>query len=190
MINTSSIQVDDTDLLRESLVKFFQQPGHLQRVIDLISNRRKHPRIAPTSLSLRLLDYFVVNYVRDNAVLITLEDGTVVDLYKSYQVTQERFRKKCFDPFARGGNVEDWCINNMKFKSNVRQLCFMRWAVENKVLDYIQEHHKDVEDAMNRESVQKKAQPARRRGCRTTGSPDKYLVTRSRSKITIRLQFH
>ncbi len=182
---------DTDDLLRESLTKFFQQPLNLQRVLAVISSRRKSPRTSPTNaLSLRLLDFFVVTYARDNAVLIKKKDGTTVDIYKSYQVTQERFRKKCFDPFARGGNVEEWKINEQSFRSNVRQLCFMRWAIENNILDYIKDHHKEIEDAMNKDSLMKKSQPARRRGCRATpSSPDKYLVTRSRSKITIRLQF-
>lgn len=183
--------MDDTDLLRESLVAFFEQPQNLQRVLEVINGRRKHPRTSPpNALSLRLLDFFVVTYVRDNAVITRLDDGSTVDVYKSYQVTQERFRKKCFDPFARGGNVEDWTLRGQTFKSNVRQLCFMRWAIENKILDYIQEHHKEIEDAMNRDSVMKKSLPARKRGCRPASSPNKYLVTRSRSKITIRLQFN
>ena len=184
------MSVDDTDLLRNSLAKFLEDDANLNRVIGIISSRRRHPRSAPTNaLSLRLLDFFVVNYVRDHAVVTSLEDGTPVDVYKSYQVTQERFRKKCFDPFARGGNVEEWCVNGKRFKSNVRQLCFMRWAIENKVLDYIEKHHGEIEEAMNKETVLKKSQPSRRRGCRTSASPEKYIVNRSRSKITIRLEF-
>lgn len=186
----SSKMDDGTDLLRGSLVQFFKNPDHLQRVTDVINNKRKHPRAPPTNaLSLRLVDFFVVNFARDNAVLIRLNDETVVDVYKSYQVTQERFRKKCFDPFARGGNVEEWRINGQSLKTNVRQLCFMRWAIENRVLDYIQEHHQEIEDAMNKDTVIKRSLPARRRGCRVQSSPDKYLVTRTRSKITVRLQF-
>lgn len=180
-----------SDFLREALVDFYQRGDNLQKVLKLINHRRKHSHEGAV-LSLRLFDFFVVNYAKEHAVIIEV-DGTEVDIYKSYQATQERFRKACFDPFARGGNVEDWCINGITFRSNVRQLCFMRWAIENKVIEYIQEHHKEIEDSMNKEkkSMTGPIKEGKRRTCRpaATASPEKYLVSRSRSRVIIRLEF-
>jgi hypothetical protein len=132
-------------------------------------------------MSLRIIEFFVEIYAKDRNVTYDVGD-TEVNVYESYHTNQRRYRKRCFDPFRRGGAIE-WCVKGKTFKSNVRQLCFMRWAIENKVLDYIDEHYDDITSAMKDHKCCATPTPT------TSSTSSQYIVTRSKSRIKIVLKF-
>lgn len=171
--------MDDT-LLKDSLVRFYSQDNNLEKLLSVVRQQRN------THISLRLIDYFVVTYVKEVPVIYQVGDQSV-DVYKSYRANQERFKKRCFDPFARG-TVSEWVIHGEKLKSNARQLCFMRWAIENGVLDYIRENMSAISEAMLKDVTMRKSLPQRKKGFRKPGRPQ-YLATRTNSKIKLKLVF-
>jgi hypothetical protein len=173
---------ENLELLKESLIEFYKEPGHLEKVLPIIRPGRG------SQLSGRLLDFFVVNFVKDRPVEYEVA-GQLVNVQKSFRAHQRRFKKRFFDVFARGGR-EEWTINGLSFKSNIRQLCFMRWALENKVVDYVQQNYAQISEAMNKDAVLRRSLPRRKRRSRCDIAEQEYIATRTKSRIRVLLKFH
>lgn len=90
--------------------------------------------------SLREIDWFVTNYSARNPVVYTLPSGKVVDVNGDYKDVLKSFHKVGFDAFKRKGTDPT--------EAPIRQMNFFRWAIENKVVDYVAEHAKTIEADM------------------------------------------
>ena len=67
------------------------------------------------------------------------------------------YSKKRFDPFCRWERVQFPYDNDRSIQTTIGQLNFFKWAIENKVIDYINNNYKDIDADMNlRNSVGKK----------------------------------
>ena len=58
-------------------------------------------------------------------------------------------KKTNFDPFCRGASkiikyVYPDTNETILFESSLKQLAFFKWAIENKIIDYIELHYKDI----------------------------------------------
>ena len=69
----------------------------------------------------------------------------------NYKAQLTAYSKKNFDPFQRRerlgfmyGNKPDECIS-----TTIGQLNFFKWAIENHILDYIQDNINEIEEDMN-----------------------------------------
>ena len=72
------------------------------------------------------------------------------NVYLNYKSQLKAYSKKQFDPFCRRDRIE-FFYNNKKNSiiTTVGQLNFFRWALENKILDYIQNNLNEIESDMN-----------------------------------------
>jgi hypothetical protein len=119
-----------TDILKSSLLKFFEQKENIDRFLPIIN------RTSP--ISLRLLDYFCVNYSRSSQVVYMIADK-YFDVYSSYKNQLKTFSKKRFDPFKRNTRMI-YRHENEKFETTIGQLCFFKWCLTNNVLDYVEKN--------------------------------------------------
>lgn len=111
-------------------------------------------------ISLRILDYFQNSYAKENNIII---DG--INVYTEYKLILKGYQKKCFDPFCRGPIIklfkkdlsyqvyQDPLDGSPKVTDEyiitaIRQLNFFKWCIENKILDYIEEHIDDIKEAI------------------------------------------
>ena len=69
-------------------------------------------------------------------------------VYQRYRSQLTSYHKIKFDPFCRNDRIVNWGPNN-DITTTVAQLNFFKWAIENRILDYIKEHLKDIEVDMN-----------------------------------------
>lgn len=131
-----------TDLLKTSLIKFFSIKENMDRVLPVIN------RTSPVSL--RLLDYFCVNFSRSNTVVYMNMDK-YFDVHSSYKNQLKTFSKKLFDPFRRNIRMTIHKYDsNEKFDTTLGQLCFFRWCLTHNVLNYVEKNIAAISDDMKK----------------------------------------
>lgn len=69
-------------------------------------------------------------------------------VYLRYRSQLTSYHKIKFDPFCRNDRIVKWGPN-ADITTTLAQLNFFKWAIENRVLDYIEEHLKEIELDMN-----------------------------------------
>ena len=67
------------------------------------------------------------------------------------------YSKKRFDPFCRWDRINIPFGEDKYIQTTIGQLNFFKWALENEVIDYIEDNYKEIEkDMNNRNSTAKK----------------------------------
>lgn len=138
------------------LEKFYAKRENLQKVADILKGT--------STLSLRLIDWFVTNYAKKYNISYMTHDNRHVVVYLSYKSHLKAYSKKMFDPFCRDKRIKFHDI-----ETTVGQLNFFEWAITDEVLGYIQENqdtiHKDMEtrlhEAKSEPSVKKRHELSR-----------------------------
>ena len=153
-------------LMLGSLTAYFQKNAANRRMLhDLIEGR--------TAISLRLLDWFVTHFAKKNNVLYWLdpkgdfhmslptkaqsqhthEGSRKFTVYTEYRAQLRAFSKHAFDPFRRHNRIS-FVVNERPDGSpifvdtTIGQLNFFRWALQNKVIEYVLRNLHVIEDDM------------------------------------------
>ena len=132
------------DLLMQSLITFFAERENLDQVIPIITGK--------SNISLRILDWFVTNYSKKNNIAYQLElnnKNKNFIVYLDYKSQLKAYSKKQFDPFCRRERISFNDHNNNELITTVGQLNFFRWAIENKIIEYIINNYEIIENDMN-----------------------------------------
>ena len=117
------------------LEKFYGNENNLKRIKDIIEGTSK--------LSLRLIDWFVTNYSKKYNISYMTKQNKHIVVYLSYKSHLKAYSKKMFDPFCRWKRIK---FRDME--TTVGQLNFFEWALNDDVLDYIEEHHDEIHGDM------------------------------------------
>ncbi len=134
------------DLLMQSLIIFFKDRKNLEEVIPIITQRSK--------ISLRILDWFVTNYSKkkNTNYQVSLSNKNISKnfiVYLDYKAQLKAYSKKQFDPFCRRERISFIDHDNNELITTVGQLNFFRWAIENRILEFIKENFEEIEEDMN-----------------------------------------
>ena len=138
------------------LMDFYADKSRLNEMMNIINGE--------SNISLRIVDWFVTNYAKKFYTIYELPQerngksiSTRFKVYNDYKLKLKAYSKKRFDPFCRWERItipynEDNCM-----ETTIGQLNFFKWAIENKIIKYIQENYNDIEKDMNeRNSISKK----------------------------------
>ena len=135
------------DVLLESLRKFYENPGHLRVLTDVLRGN-EHAR----HISLRILDWLVTNYAKKHNIvyLVPGEGGTecTFNMFLEYKSQLKAYSKRFFDPFCRRERLEFADADGEIFHTTVGQLNFFRWALLHGVVAYGTLHNHDIEEDM------------------------------------------
>jgi hypothetical protein len=108
-------------------------------------------------ISLRIVDWFVTNYAKQYYTVYEIEgpsfeqDSTDVQrfkVYNDYKLKLKSYSKKRFDPFCRWERHTIPVDKDSVMETTLGQLNFFKWAIENRVLDYIEKHYEAIEGDM------------------------------------------
>ncbi len=156
--------VSREEVLLKSLLEYFSVPKHINIVMMIIKSK--------TNISLRLLDWFPTNYSRYNKILIN-----DVDVYLDYKKQLKSYSKRQFDPFCRRQRIflkfdidsvetcqcidynyefilddpytiKEYSTRDDGIVTTVGQLNFFKWCIKSKVIDYVFENVKTIEQNM------------------------------------------
>jgi len=150
-------------LLMHSLTQFFETNNE--------SFNQFHEIIKPNSkISLRVIDWFITNYSRINDINYPHPRNSQITfaVHDSYKSQLKAYSKRQFDPFCRRMRINFFFKPSEKVTTTVGQLNFFRWAIENGIMKYINDHFITIEKHMksyvreNRETKKIKSIPAKK----------------------------
>ena len=150
------------DILLSSLQEYYKNESKLKKLIEV----HKYNKV-----SLRIIDWFVTNYSKKHNIYyplyknkqgeITFEKSndlfTNFNIFHSYKSQLKSYHKSKFDPFCRNKRI-NFEYPGGSIETTVGQLNFFKWAIDNLVIDYIQEHFQMIEYDMNENSSNIKKQ--------------------------------
>ncbi len=129
------------DLLYHNLMEFYKNKEYLDRMLNIINGESK--------VSLRIVDWFATNYSKKHYTLYNiLHPITGVEIrfkvYIDYKLKLKAYQKKRFDPFCRWDRITIPYGEDKHIQTTLGQLNFFKWAIENKVIDYIEAHYQEI----------------------------------------------
>jgi hypothetical protein len=129
--------------------------GPLQQMLNIINGT--------SVVSLRIVDWFATNYAKeyDTIIQYVKENGeeTRLKVHDNYKLMLKAYSKRRFDPFCRWERVHVPYVNGSFIETTIGQLNFFKWAIENQIVRYIEEHYAHIEKDMNsRNSTAKRKQ--------------------------------
>lgn len=142
-------------LLLTNLLKFYQQNGNLDIMLQIINGHSK--------ISLRIIDWFATNYAKKFFTVYTINNeyskgSRRFKVYVDYKLKLKAYSKKRFDPFCRWDRITIPYKNDTFIQTTIGQLNFFKWAIENDIVQYIEQHYDTIEDDMNaRNSTSKRS---------------------------------
>jgi len=188
MSNNSSYTTQN-DLLMNNLMDFYKDETNLSRMLKIITGESK--------ISLRIVDWFATNYAKKYYTIFDIEDGANsrrFKVYVDYKLKLKAYSKKRFDPFCRWDRISipyktDTCI-----ETTIGQLNFFKWALENKVVDYIEENYETIEKDMNNRNSTSKRKEVITDNSKTRKKREELSVSATKSikkeKVEIVVNFH
>lgn len=131
------------DILLNKLMDFYYEDGRLNRMLSIINGSSK--------ISLRIVDWFSTNYSKKNFTMYDTNKSPRFKVYEDYKLKLKAYSKKRFDPFCRWDRIQvpiergsQYC-----FETTIGQMNFFKWALENQIIDYIEQHYDEIEEDMN-----------------------------------------
>jgi iron uptake system EfeUOB component EfeO/EfeM len=70
-------------------------------------------------------------------------------VYNDYKLKLKAYAKRRFDPFCRWERITVPYDNEKFMETTIGQLNFFKWAIENKIIDYIEMNYTAIENDMN-----------------------------------------
>ena len=137
------------ELLLNNLMNFYKDESNLTRMLKIITGDSK--------ISLRIVDWFATNYAKKYYTLFTIDGIRRFKVYYDYKLKLKAYSKKRFDPFCRWDRISIPYKNDTCIETTIGQLNFFKWAIENQVINYIEENYDTIEkDMNNRNSTSKR----------------------------------
>ena len=182
--NITNITMDDFTnreiMLYNILNRYFRnlKMKHINTMLDII-NQKSH-------VSLRLLDWFVTRFAKDNNTTYMIKDkDELFYVHISYKCQLRSFRKKYFDPFKRSGKFfysYEKKNRDKTIRTTIGQLNFFKWAIKNKIIKYVQDNYDAILDAMVKSNKEDKN---RKRYKTEKKKKEKKEIKREEKKIEI-----
>ena len=128
------------DLLKKTLNIYFNNTDNKNILINILNNTY--------NISLRIIDWFVTNYCKKNNISWEVNNMRFV-VYLNYKLQLKAYSKKYFDPFCRRDRIYFHYDNTTNFLiTTVGQLNFIKWMIDNNIINYIIEHYNIIEQDM------------------------------------------
>ena len=161
---SSSRTPTQNELLLTNLMEFYSDKENMDKMVGVVNGESK--------TSLRIIDWFVTNFAKKYFTVYTIPAktrcSTVINgeenkerfkVFNSYKLELKAYNKSRFDPFCRRDRITI-PYKNMGMVTTIGQLNFFKWAIENHILEYIEENYEMIENDMNsRNSISKRKTP-------------------------------
>ena len=178
------------ELLLHNLMDFYTNETYLTRMLKIITGESK--------VSLRIVDWFATNYAKKNYTLYPITDsngGTIrFKVYFDYKLKLKAYSKRRFDPFCRWDRISIPYKSGTCIETTIGQLNFFKWAIENRVVEYIEENYDTIEKDMNNRNSTSKRKDAVVDNSKTRKKREELSVSATKSikkeEVEIVVQFH
>ena len=133
------------ELILNNLLKYYENKNHLQKMLDIINGSSR--------ISLRIVDWFATNYAKQYFIVYNIKKGDNMErfnVYMDYKLKLRAYSKRRFDPFCRWDRINIPYGEDKQVQTTIGQLNFFKWALENRIIQYIEEHFEKIEQDMNK----------------------------------------
>lgn len=149
----SNILSSQNELLLNKLMEYYNKNKNLSKMLTIINGE--------SNISLRIIDWFATNYSKKNYIVYNiLRENNKEErfkVYDDYKLKLKAYSKKRFDPFCRWERITIPYGDTKCIQTTLGQLNFFKWALENKIIQFIEENYQDIEKDMNlRNNINKK----------------------------------
>lgn len=190
IMNVSSSYTTQNELLLNNLMDFYKNENYLTRMLKIITGESK--------ISLRIVDWFATNYAKKNYTLYNINDSTGnitrFKVYFDYKLKLKAYSKRRFDPFCRWDRISIPYKDGNFIETTIGQLNFFKWALENKVIEYIDENYDTIEKDMNSRNSTSKRKETIVDNSKTRKKREELSISASKSikkeEVEIVVQFH
>jgi hypothetical protein len=140
--------------LLNTLLDFYKDKENLE-VLKQMVNREFVVGDNSKKLSIRMVNWFVTNYAKQHFTVYDVPTQKVGQpdrrffVWTNYKSTEDSYSKQMFDPYCRKERVLIPYKEAQSIETTVGQLNFFKWAIVNKVLDYIVTHFDAIETDMS-----------------------------------------
>ena len=159
-------------LLLNKLLEFYKDLSNLDKMLGIINGE--------SNVSLRIVDWFVTNYAKKYYTTYDIEEqgNKRFKVYIDYKLKLKAYSKKRFDPFCRWERISIPYKDNTVVQTTIGQLNFFKWALDNKIVDYITTNFSKIEKDMNsRNSTSKRKEH--------TGDKSKNKTRKRREELSV-----
>jgi hypothetical protein len=139
--NNSTSTLTQNDLLLKKLYEFYKNDNNIDKMLDIINGKN--------NVSLRIIDWFVTNYSKKNFTIIDKKNRERIKVFNSYKLNLKAYSKKKFDPFCRWDRITIPYKNDLSIQTTIGQLNFFKWALENEIIDYINDNYQAIDNDMS-----------------------------------------
>ena len=173
-------------LLLNNLISYYNSNDNLDRMLKIING--------DINISLRIVDWFTTNYAKKYYTVYN--SPTSVNrfkVYNDYKLKLKAYSKRRFDPFCRWERINIPYKDDSFIQTTIGQLNFFKWALENNVIDYIEQNFKSIEVDMNSRNSTSKNKKTEANLKKTRKKREELSVSASKSikkeKVEIVLKF-
>lgn len=139
--------LSQNDVLLNSLTIFYLENKKYYDTFKSIINKE-------SIISLRIIDYFVTTYAKQNKTVIPESRYAI---HQEYKNQLKGYNKRKFDSFSRTYKNDSskkfvFTHPNGNIETTIGQLNFFRWALSNGIVEYLERHYHDVSPLLSRSS--------------------------------------
>ena len=177
------------ELLLHKLMEFYNRDDNLNRMLSIINGESR--------ISLRIVDWFSTNYAKKYYTLYTIGTGETARRFKvyfDYKLKLKAYGKTRFDSFCRWERITIPYKNGTSIETTIGQLNFFKWALENRIVNYIEENYEAIEQDMNNRNSTSKRKESISDNSKTRKKREELSVSATKSvkkeEVEIVVQFH
>jgi hypothetical protein len=187
---SKSSYTTQNDLLLNNLMKFYNKTDNMDKMLKIITGDSK--------ISLRIVDWFATNYAKKFYTIFIIEQtidnvARRFKVYDDYKLKLKAYSKKRFDPFCRWDRISV-PYKDVFIETTIGQLNFFKWALENKVVDFIENNYTVIENDMNNRNSTSRKKELNIDNAKTRKKREELSVSATKSikkeKVEIVVQFN
>ena len=119
-----------------------------------VGSSSSQENIKGKKVSIRIVNWFVTNYAKQHFTVYENE-GERFFVWTRFRSAEDGYSKEMFDPYCRKDRIIIPYDETTQIVTTIGQLNFFKWAILNKVIDYIVAHYDDITRDMNVRLTQK-----------------------------------
>ena len=171
----STVYSTQNTLLFNKLCLWYNKTNSFSKMLNIINGN--------STISLRIIDWFTTNYSKKYFITY-INNNKRFNVYNDYKLQLKAYSKKRFDPFCRWDRISI-PYNDVEILTTIGQLNFFKWAIENNIIEYIEQNIKNIEyDMNNRNSNSKSNNNSRKKREELSISASKTII-KEHVKITL-----
>lgn len=137
--------ISQQDWLLSELLDFYKNKEYLDILKKIIN--REFIIHKSKKVSIRIVNWFVTNYAKQHFTVYELSNERFF-VWTRFRSAEDGYSKDLFDPYCRKDRIMIPYDETTNIITTIGQLNFFKWAILNKVIDYIVDNYEIITNDM------------------------------------------